>query len=48
MLKKSATIEMGIRADLLATLLQDLESSSVPESTAVADNEILKRMNAKA
>lgn len=34
--------------DLLATLLQALESSSAPESSAVAANEILKRMNAKA
>jgi HEAT repeat protein len=34
--------------DLLATLLQALESSSAPELSAVAANEILKRMNAKA
>jgi HEAT repeat protein len=31
--------------DLLATLLRALESSSAPESSAVAANEILKRMN---
>jgi len=34
--------------DLLATLLKALESSSAPESSAVAANEILKRMNATA
>jgi roadblock/LC7 domain-containing protein len=34
--------------DLLATLLKALESSSAPESSAVAANEILKKMNAKA
>ena len=33
--------------DLLATLLKALESSSAPESSAVAAHEILKRMNAK-
>ncbi len=32
--------------DLLATLLKALESSSAPESSAVAAHEILKRMNA--
>ena len=34
--------------DLLATLLKALESSSAPESSAVAAYDILKRMNAKA
>jgi hypothetical protein len=34
--------------DLLATLLKALESSSAPESSAVAANEILKRMKVKA
>ncbi len=34
--------------DLIATLLRALESSSAPESSAVAANEILKRMNAKS
>jgi len=33
--------------DLLATLLKALESSSAPESSAVAANEILKSMNMK-
>lgn len=33
--------------ELLSTLLKALESSSAPESSAVAANEILKRMNAK-
>jgi HEAT repeat protein len=35
-------------SDLLAALLQALESSSAPESSAVAANEILKRMDVKA
>jgi len=34
--------------DLLATLLQALESSSAPESSAVAAHEILKKLNVKA
>ncbi len=34
--------------DLLSTLLKALESSSAPESSAVAANEILKRMNIKS
>ena len=34
--------------DLLATLLKALESSSAPESSALAAYDILKRMNAKA
>jgi hypothetical protein len=34
--------------DLLSTLLKALESSSAPESSTVAANDILKRMNAKA
>jgi HEAT repeat protein len=34
--------------ELLAALLRALESSSAPESSAVAANEILKRMNAKS
>jgi HEAT repeat protein len=34
--------------DLLATLLKALESSSAPESSAVAAHEILKRMNVNA
>jgi roadblock/LC7 domain-containing protein len=34
--------------DLLATLLKALESSSAPESSTVAANEILKRMDAKS
>jgi HEAT repeat protein len=34
--------------DLLATLLKALESSSAPESSAVAANEILKRLKVKA
>jgi hypothetical protein len=33
--------------DLLGTLLKALESSSAPESSALAAHEILKRMNAK-
>ena len=34
--------------DLLATLLKALESSSAPESSALAANEILKRMNVRS
>ncbi len=34
--------------DLLATLLQALESSSAPESSAVAANDILKKMKVKS